>query len=113
MLSGQHLARPRSAVESRSRGGRREANSMELALLLHSIAGCSGVCQQRRIIGLCAPPPPSPQGCIRREGTSEAASEAVRQAVGGGLPKRSGAVILSVTTAIEAGTCRQGGSGWA
>ena len=29
-------------------------------------------------------PPPPPQGCMRREGTSEAAPEAVRQAVGGG-----------------------------
>ena len=27
---------------------------------------------------------PPPQGCMRREGTSEAAPEAVRQAVGGG-----------------------------
>ena len=29
--------------------------------------------------GVCTPPPP--QGCIRREGTSEAAQEAARQAV--------------------------------
>ena len=53
-----------------------------------------------------------PQGCIRREGTSEAAPEAVRQAVGGG--RRSGwGRLLSVTNAIEAGTCRQGDTGWA
>ena len=33
--------------------------------------------------------------CIRRDGTSEAAPEAVRQAVGGGgLPKRLGAVTV-------------------
>ena len=47
------------------------------------------------------------QGCIRREGTSEAAPEAVRRAVGGGC--RSGwGRLLSVTNPIEAGTCRQG-----
>ena len=52
------------------------------------------------------------QGCIRREGTSEAAPEAVKQAVGGGC--RSGwGRLLSVTNAIEAGTWRQGDSGWA
>ena len=43
-------------------------------------------------------------GCIRREG----APEAVRWAVGGGC--RSGwGRLLSVTNAIDAGTCRQGG----
>ena len=43
------------------------------------------------------------QGCIGREGTSEAASEAVRQAVGGDC--RSGwGRLLSVTRATEAGT---------
>ena len=43
------------------------------------------------------------QGCIRREWTSEAAPEAVRQAVGGGC--RSGwGRLLSVTIAIEPGT---------
>ena len=52
------------------------------------------------------------QDCIRREGASEAAPEAVRQAVGGGC--RSGwGRLLSVTSAIEAGTCREGDSGWA
>ena len=54
------------------------------------------------------------QGCIRREGTctSEVGPEAVRQAVGGGC--RSGwGRLLSVTNAIEAGTWRQGDSGWA
>ena len=51
-----------------------------------------------------------PQGCIRREGTPEA--EAVRQAVGGGC--QSGwRRLLSVTNATEAGTWRQGDSGWA
>ena len=55
---------------------------------------------------------PSGQGCIRREGTSEAAPEAVRQAVGGGC--RSGwGRLVSVTNATEAGTWRQGDSGWA
>ena len=53
-----------------------------------------------------------PQGCIRREGTSEAAPEAVRQAVGGGCQSGWGR-LLSVTNAIDAGTWRQGGSGWA
>ena len=51
------------------------------------------------------------QGCIRREGTSEAVPEAVRQAVGGGC--RSGwGRLLSVTHAIEAGICRQGDTSW-
>ena len=52
------------------------------------------------------------QGCIRRGGTSEAAPEAVRQAVGGGCQSGWGR-LLSVTNAIEAGTWRQGDSGWA
>ena len=52
------------------------------------------------------------QGCIRREETSEAAPEAVRQAVGGGYQSGWGR-LLSVTNAIEAGACRQGDSGWA
>ena len=47
------------------------------------------------------------QGCIRREGTSEAAPEAVRQAVGEGFQSGWGR-LLSVTNAIEAGTWRQG-----
>ena len=51
-------------------------------------------------------------GCIRRVGTSEAAPEAVRQAVGAGCQSGWGR-LLSVTNAIEAGTCRQGDSGWA
>ena len=51
-------------------------------------------------------------GCIRRGGTSEAAPEAVRQAVGGGCQSGWGR-LLSVTNSIEAGTCRQGASGWA
>ena len=52
------------------------------------------------------------QGCIRREGGSEVAPEAVGQAVGGGCQSGWGRV-LSVTNAIEAGTWRQGDSGWA
>ena len=48
------------------------------------------------------------EGCMRREGTSEA----VRQAVGGGCQSGWGR-LLSVTNAIEAGTWRQGDSGWA
>ena len=51
------------------------------------------------------------QGCIRRKEASEAAPEAVRQAVGGGC--RSGwGRLLSVTNAIEAGTWRRW-IGWA
>ena len=46
------------------------------------------------------------------EGSSEAAPEAVRQAVGGGCQSGWGR-LLSVTNAMEAGTCRQGNSGWA
>ena len=52
------------------------------------------------------------QGCKSREGTSEAAPEAVGQAVGGGSPSGCGQ-LLSVTSAIERGTWRQGDSGWA
>ena len=44
--------------------------------------------------------------------TSEAAPEAVRQAVGGGCPGGWGR-LLSATKAIEAGACRQGDCGWA
>ena len=55
---------------------------------------------------------PPPQGCIRRKGTSEAAPEAVRQAVGGGCQSGWGR-LLSVTNAMEAGTWRQEDSGGA
>ena len=51
------------------------------------------------------------QGCIRREGVSEAAPEAVRRAVAGGC--QGGWRLLSDTNAIEAGTWRQGDCGWA
>ena len=54
---------------------------------------------------------PHTQGCIRREGASEAAPEAVGQAAGGGCQSGCGR-LLSVTNAIEAGTCCQGDSGW-
>ena len=57
---------------------------------------------------ICQPPPP--QGGTRREGTSEVASEAVRQAVGGGCQSGWGR-LLSVTNAIEAGTWCQGDCG--
>ena len=56
--------------------------------------------------------PPPPQGCLRRERSSEAAPEAVRQVVGGGCQSGLGRLLL-VTNAIEAGTWRQGDSGWA
>ena len=45
------------------------------------------------------------QRCIGREGASEAAPEAVRQAVGGGCQSGWGR-LLSVTNAIEAGIWR-------
>ena len=70
---------------------------------------------------LCPPPPPCPHRCcaqvplrdaLGRAGASEAASQAVRQAVGGGCQSGWGR-LLSVTNAIEAGTWRQGDSGWA
>ena len=54
----------------------------------------------------------NPKGCSRREGASEVAPEAVRQAVGGGCQSGWGR-LLSVTDAVEAGTWRQGDSGWA
>ena len=46
---------------------------------------------------------------MRRAGTSKAVPEAVAQAVGEGCQSGSGQ-LLSVTNAIEAGTCRQGDS---
>ena len=52
-----------------------------------------------------------PQRCIRRERTSEAAPEAVRQAVGGGCQSGWGR-FLSVTNATQAATWRQSDSGW-
>ena len=71
-------------------------------------------------IAQCSGHPPLPprvggkggQGCIRREGASEVAPEAVRQAVGAGC--QSGwRQLLLVTNAVEAGTWREGDSGWA
>ena len=53
-----------------------------------------------------------PQEYIGRERTSEAAPGAGRQAVEGGCQSGWGR-LLSVTTAIEPGTWRQGDSGWA
>ena len=44
--------------------------------------------------GTDPPPPPPTQGCVGREGTSEAAPEAVRQAVGGGFQSGWGAVTV-------------------
>ena len=59
-------------------------------------------------------PPPAPRwwASCRRGGTSETATEAVGQAVGGGCQSVSGR-LLSITNAIEVGVCRQGYSGWA
>ena len=53
---------------------------------------------------------PSPRDALEEKGTSEAAPEAVRQAVAGGC--QSGCRrLLSVTNATEAGTGQQGDSG--
>ena len=52
------------------------------------------------------------RGWIRRERTSEAVPEAVRQALGGGFQSGWG-WLPSVTNAIEAGSCCQGDGGWA
>ena len=54
----------------------------------------------RHTPGPGAPPPHAHPGCI-------AGPEAVRQAVGGGCQSGRGR-LLSLTSAIEAGTCRQG-----
>ena len=61
-----------------------------------------------RAKGLPCPRNSAEQRCIRRQETSEA----VGQAVGGGYQRGWGR-LLSVTHALEAGTCRQGDSGWA
>ena len=53
-----------------------------------------------------------PRDALEPNAASEAAPEAVRQAVGGGCQSGWGRVF-SVTNAIEAGTWRQGDSGWA
>ena len=66
--------------------------------LLHG-AGCAATGAVRGPVG---------QGYIRREKTSEVALGAV----GGGCQSGLGR-LLSVTNAIEAGTCPQGDSGWA
>ena len=50
------------------------------------------------------------QRCIGRAAALEEAPEAVRQAVGGGYQSGQGR-LLSVTNAIEPGTCRSGDSG--
>ena len=44
-------------------------------------------------MGFRCPPPPPPNGCIGREGASEAAPEAVRQAVGGGCQSGWGRLL--------------------
>ena len=49
---------------------------------------------------------------LEGKGPREAAPASVRQAVGGGCQSGWGR-LLSVTNAIEAGTWRQGDSGWA
>ena len=56
----------------------------------------------------------TPDACSGGGGGSrkEGALEAVRQAVGGGFRSRGGR-LLSVTHAIEAGSCRQGDRGCA
>ena len=51
-------------------------------------------------------------GMHQKGGTSEAAPKAVRQAVGRGCQIGWGR-LPSVTSAIKAGTCRQGDGGWA
>ena len=56
--------------------------------------------------------PPPPRDALEGQGASEAASEAVRQAVGGGCQSGWGR-LLSITNAIEACTWRYRDSGWA
>ena len=67
---------------------------------------------RKRIVAFCPKLGGHGQGCTRREGTSQAAPEAVEQAVGGGCQSGWGR-LLSVILAVEASTCRQGDSGWA
>ena len=50
--------------------------------------------------------------CIRREGTREVASEAARQAVGGGCQSGWGR-LPSATNAVEAGHLPSGRHSWA
>ena len=62
--------------------------------------------------GRHTPSQPHSQRCIRREGTSVVAPEAVTQAVGGGCHSGCGR-LLSGINATHAGACRQGDNGWA
>ena len=90
-----------------------------------------GTCSTRTECGACDPPqaplrgrvpPPEHTNTFRaqntaqppppREGTSEVAPEAARQAVGGGCQSGWGR-LLSVANAVDAGTCCQADSGWA
>ena len=80
---------------------------IDASVLVRGRGGFAGMHQKRRDLGVALW-----HGCIRREGASEAAPEAVRQAVGGGCQSGWGR-LLSVTNAIEAGTWRQGDSGGA
>ena len=97
--------------------GCRFSNTTELQEYLRRLAAAPGPTSIRVLEQAIAflhpePDPRPPTGIIRREGTSEAAPEVVKQAVEGGC--RSGSWrLLSVTNAIQAGTCVQGDSGWA
>ena len=122
--SPQSCPHPRDTVE-----GKRHLPFQVLdASAIEGIRGLAGesssIYSCIQIYKALTPPCPPPQridgrtwasilcGILRREEASESAPEAVRQAVGGGCQSGWGR-LLSVTNAIEAGTWRQGDSGWA
>ena len=55
----------------------------------------------RWVVWVAPSNPPPTQGCIRREGTSEAAPEAVRQAVGGEVAKAVGGGYCRLQMALS------------
>ena len=105
-LSGQLVPNHEKKAEVQAYRVKRAGICLDMAILQKTTGGPD----TQRTLSLAAPIPP--ERCIRREGTSEAAPEAVRQGVGGGCQSGWGR-LLSVTNAIEVGTWCQGDSGWA
>ena len=75
--------------------------------------GAMVVAMCKKVARVYAPPPPSlPRDAFEGKGPHRRPQKVARQAFRGGCPSGWGP-LLSVTDAIEAGTWRQGDSGWA